>query len=75
MEIALDSRLSVAGTATTAVEQMNTREKAHFVSICNQQRKELYSLIAWEFRYVSRLVSIYLLCLVSIIFHSIFAKI
>ena len=49
----LDDRLAVAGSAITAVQQMNDNEKAHFMSMCNQQRQQLSSLIAWEFRHVS----------------------
>ena len=53
MESELESRLSVAGSAISAVEQMNASEKTHFITMCNQQRQQLYSLISWEFRYVS----------------------
>lgn len=53
MESELESRLSVAGSAISAVEQMNANEKTHFITMCNQQRQQLYSLISWEFRYVS----------------------
>ena len=50
----LDERLSVAGSAITAVQQMNVNEKTHFMTMCNQQRQQLSSLIAWEFRHVSK---------------------
>lgn len=53
MEAELESRLSVAGGAISAVEQINAIEKTNFITACNQQRQQLYSLISWEFRYVS----------------------
>lgn len=53
MDTELDARLYVAGNAITAVEQMNASEKNHFITMCNEQRRQLQSLIAWEFRYVS----------------------
>ena len=53
MENELDARLSVAGSAITVVQQMNENEKIHFMTVCNQQRQQLSSLIAWEFRHVS----------------------
>ena len=43
----LDERLSVAGSAITAVQQMNVNEKAHFMTMCNQQRQQFMSLQAW----------------------------
>lgn len=57
METALESRLSVAGNAISIIEQMNAGEKTRFITMCNQQRQQLYSLISWEFRYVSFLLS------------------
>ena len=53
METELESRLSVAGSAFSAVQQMNASEKNHFLTMCNQERQQLSSLISWEFRHVS----------------------
>ena len=46
----LDERLSVAGAAEAAVRQMNETERHSFQSNCNQQRQNVLSGIAWEFR-------------------------
>lgn len=46
----LDARLSVAGAAHSAVKQMNENERNDFIANCNQQRLQLYFLLAWEFR-------------------------
>jgi len=50
MEADLEARLSVAGAALVAVQQMNASEKMSFISSCNQERQYLQSLVAWEFR-------------------------
>ncbi len=50
MDTDLEARLSVAGAALVAVQQMNAAEKMAFLASCNQQRQHLQSLIAWEFR-------------------------
>lgn len=52
METDLDARLSVAGAAAIAVQQMNTNEKNAFIASCNSQRQHLQALIAWEFRHL-----------------------
>jgi hypothetical protein len=46
----LEARLSVAGAAFGAVQQMNNSERQAFQSTCSQQRQSLLSGIAWEFR-------------------------
>jgi hypothetical protein len=46
----LEARLSVAGAAFGAVQQMNNSERHAFQSTCSQQRQSLLSGIAWEFR-------------------------
>jgi hypothetical protein len=53
MEAELDARISVAGGALVAVEQMNASERTAFMNQCNQQRQQLQALISWEFRLVS----------------------
>lgn len=53
MEAELDARVSVAGGALVAVEQMNASERTAFMNQCNQQRQQLQALISWEFRLVS----------------------
>uniref|UniRef100_A0A7S3V4K0 Uncharacterized protein n=2 Tax=Chaetoceros debilis TaxID=122233 RepID=A0A7S3V4K0_9STRA len=52
MELELEARLSVAGAALSAVEEMNKNEREQFISMCNQQRQQLQALISWEFRHV-----------------------
>lgn len=52
MEAELDARVSVAGGALIAVEQMNANERTAFMNQCNQQRQQLQALISWEFRLV-----------------------
>lgn len=46
----LDARLSVAGLAHSAVEQMNENERDDFIANCNQQRSQKYFFLAWELR-------------------------
>ncbi len=53
MESELEARLSVAGAALSAVEQVNANERKQFIAMCNQQRQQLQALISWEFRHVS----------------------
>ena len=48
----LDERLSVAGAAVSAVQQMNDSERQSFEANCNQQRQSLLNSIAWEQRQV-----------------------
>ena len=50
MDADLEARLSVAGAALTAVQQINVNEKDAFIASCNQQRQYLQALISWEFR-------------------------
>ena len=50
LEASLAERLSVAGAASTAVEQMNSSERRSFQSACGQQRVSVLSAIAWDFR-------------------------
>lgn len=52
MEADLDARLSVAGAALVAVQQINANEKDAFIGSCNSQRQHLRSLISWEFRHL-----------------------
>ncbi|CAJ1951834.1 unnamed protein product [Cylindrotheca closterium] len=46
----LDERLSVAGAAQSAVEQMNEAELVAFQQKCNEQRQSFLNNIAWEHR-------------------------
>ena len=50
MEATLEARLSVAGAATTSVQQMNANARREFQSNCGLQRQNLLTSIAWEFR-------------------------
>mmetsp|Transcript_9238 Transcript_9238/g.17389 ORF Transcript_9238/g.17389 Transcript_9238/m.17389 type:complete len:368 (-) Transcript_9238:107-1210(-) len=50
MNTDLEARLSVAGAALAAVQQINANEKHTFVTSCNQQRQYMQALIVWEFR-------------------------
>lgn len=50
MDTDLEARLSVAGAALAAVQQINANEKHAFVTTCNQQRQHMQALIVWEFR-------------------------
>eukprot|EP00979_Chaetoceros_neogracilis_P008692 scaffold1931_cov281-Chaetoceros_neogracile.AAC.3 len=50
MDVDLEARLSVAGAALVAVQQINANEKEVFIASCNSQRQHLQSLVAWEFR-------------------------
>jgi tetratricopeptide (TPR) repeat protein len=50
LEANLEARLSVAGAAFGAVQQMNNSERQAFQNTCSQQRQSLLSGIAWEFR-------------------------
>ena len=75
METELESRLSVAGHALFAVQQMNAGEKSHFLTMCNQQRQKLSSLVSWEFRHVSLFHHCFRLYLESIqLYHTINIK-
>ena len=49
----LETRLSVAGAASSAVKQMNDNERNAFQQTCYQQRQEALNTIAWDFRNVS----------------------
>mmetsp|Transcript_25643 Transcript_25643/g.46319 ORF Transcript_25643/g.46319 Transcript_25643/m.46319 type:complete len:386 (+) Transcript_25643:509-1666(+) len=46
----LETRLSVAGAASSAVKQMNDNERNAFQQTCYQQRQEALNTIAWDFR-------------------------
>lgn len=46
----LDERLSVAGAAQSAVEQMNQAELGAFQQKCNEQRHSFLNNMAWELR-------------------------
>ncbi|GKY91457.1 hypothetical protein MPSEU_000118000 [Mayamaea pseudoterrestris] len=50
LEATLDDRLAVAGVAASAVQQMNESERQAFQSTCMQQRQNVMTGIAWEFR-------------------------
>lgn len=50
LEANLDARLSVAGAARVAVEQMNAHERKGFENSCAQRRSQLLSKLAWDFR-------------------------
>jgi len=50
MDADLGARLSLAGAALVAVQQINANERDAFIASCNQQRQHLQALIAWEFR-------------------------
>jgi len=52
LESNLEARFSVAsgGPAEQAVQQMNAAERSTFQQNCSQQRQQLLSGIAWEFR-------------------------
>jgi hypothetical protein len=52
LDESLETRLSVAGAASSAVQQMNDSERSAFKQSCYQQRQEALSSIAWEFRTV-----------------------
>jgi len=52
LETELDARLSVAGAALSAVQQMNANEKNDLIMICNQKRQQLLALVSWEFRHL-----------------------
>jgi len=52
MENEWEARLSVAGSATAAVQQMNQVERQSFMDMCNQERIHLLNYIAWDFRHV-----------------------
>lgn len=52
LESNLDARLSVAGAAFSAVQQMNHNERMAFQATCNQQRQHVLVGIAWEFRHL-----------------------
>ena len=52
MEANLDARLSVAGAAASAIEQMNDGERAAFQQSCTHRRQQLLNYLAWEFRKV-----------------------
>lgn len=49
----LETRLSVAGAASSAVQQMNDNERNAFLQTCFQKRQEALNAIAWDFRNVS----------------------
>lgn len=48
----LDARLSVAGSALSAIQQMNDNERNAFIDSCNHRRRQLLGMIAWDFRQV-----------------------
>lgn len=48
----LETRLSVAGAASSAVQQMNENERNAFQQSCFQQREDVLNSIAWDFRKV-----------------------
>jgi len=50
LEANLEARLSVAGAAATAIEQMNEGERTAFQQACVLRRQQLLSYLAWEFR-------------------------
>jgi hypothetical protein len=52
MEANLEARLSVAGAAASAIEQMNEGERAAFQQSCTHRRQQLLNYLAWEFRKV-----------------------
>lgn len=50
LEASHHSRLSVAGTASAAVQMMNDKERKGFERVCSQRRQDVLSRYAWEFR-------------------------
>lgn len=52
LETNLEARLSVAGAAASAIEQMNDGERASFQHSCSLRRQQLLTYQAWEFRKV-----------------------
>jgi tetratricopeptide (TPR) repeat protein len=52
LEATLDARLAVAGGAASAVQQMNATERQAFQSTCIQQRENVMTGLAWDFRQV-----------------------
>jgi tetratricopeptide (TPR) repeat protein len=50
LEASLDARVSVAGAALSAVQQMNSNERNNFQVTCSQRRQNALSASAWEFR-------------------------
>lgn len=48
----LETRLSVAGAASSAVQQLNDNERSAFQQSCFQRRQEALNSIAWDFRNV-----------------------
>jgi len=52
LESNLDARLSVAGPARGAVEQMNANERKGFEASCSNRRRQLLDKIAWDFRQI-----------------------
>lgn len=50
LEANLEARLTVAGAAASAVQQMNENERQEVLASCNQQRQQLMGYLAWEFR-------------------------
>jgi hypothetical protein len=59
LDASLETRLSVAGAASSAVQQMNDNERNAFQSSCYQKRQEALNAIAWDFRTVIIPVAIY----------------
>ena len=52
LDASLETRLSVAGAASSAVRQMNDNERSAFQQSCYQRRQEALNAIAWDFRTV-----------------------
>lgn len=53
LEASLETRLSVAGAASSAVKVMNDNERNAFQQSCYQRRQETLNALAWDFRNVS----------------------
>ena len=57
LDASLETRLSVAGAASSAVQQMNDNERNAFQQTCYQRRQEALNSIAWDFRNVSTVIT------------------
>lgn len=56
LDASLETRLSVAGAASSAVQQLNDNERNAFQQSCYQRRQEALNSIAWDFRNVSLVI-------------------
>ena len=59
LDSSLEARLSVAGAASSAVQQMNDNERNAFQQACYQRRQEVLSAVAWDFRNVRKAIGHY----------------